>query len=120
VDQANQEFEALVFDAYGTLFDVDSVTGACEEVFPGRGEVLSRPTWPNSPTRISERRVCGTGRGPGGGVEGSARLGVAQVHVWLRILQSTCPLPPTLNGSVWPMNLRADGGRDKHSWLLEQ
>jgi hypothetical protein len=36
VDQANQEVEALVFDAYGTLFDVDSVTGACEKVFPGR------------------------------------------------------------------------------------
>ncbi len=42
MDQANQEFEALVFDAYGTLFDVDSVTGACEEAFPGRGEVLSQ------------------------------------------------------------------------------
>jgi 2-haloacid dehalogenase len=42
VDQASQKLEALVFDAYGTLFDVDSVTGACEEVFPGRGEVLSR------------------------------------------------------------------------------
>jgi 2-haloacid dehalogenase len=42
VDQPNQELEALAFDAYGTLFDVDSVTGACEEVFPGRGEVLSQ------------------------------------------------------------------------------
>jgi 2-haloacid dehalogenase len=42
VDQASRALEALVFDAYGTLFDVDSVTGACEEVFPGRGEVLCR------------------------------------------------------------------------------
>jgi 2-haloacid dehalogenase len=42
MDQANQKLEALVFDAYGTLFDVDSVTGACEEAFPGRGQELSR------------------------------------------------------------------------------
>jgi 2-haloacid dehalogenase len=42
VDQTSQKFEALVFDAYGTLFDVDSVTGACEEVVPGRGEALCR------------------------------------------------------------------------------
>jgi 2-haloacid dehalogenase len=42
MDEASQKPEALVFDAYGTLFDVDSVTGACEEVFPGRGEVVSQ------------------------------------------------------------------------------
>ena len=29
--------EALAFDAYGTLFDVDSVVAACEEAFPGKG-----------------------------------------------------------------------------------
>jgi 2-haloacid dehalogenase len=40
VDQTSQAFETLVFDAYGTLFDVDSVTGACEEVYPGRGQEL--------------------------------------------------------------------------------
>ena len=33
--------EALLFDAYGTLFDVDSVTAACEELCPGRGRELS-------------------------------------------------------------------------------
>jgi hypothetical protein len=43
---------------------------------------------------------------------GSARLGTAQVHVWLRILQSTCPLPPAPHVSAWPMDLRVDGGRD--------
>jgi 2-haloacid dehalogenase len=42
VGEANQRPEALVFDAYGTLFDVDSVTIACEEVFPGQGQALSR------------------------------------------------------------------------------
>ena len=34
--------EALVFDAYGTLFDVHSVMRRCEELFPGRHQELSR------------------------------------------------------------------------------
>lgn len=33
---------ALVFDAYGTLFDVHSVMAACEQRFPHRGAELSR------------------------------------------------------------------------------
>ncbi|HKB83600.1 MAG TPA: haloacid dehalogenase type II [Burkholderiales bacterium] len=32
---------ALVFDAYGTLFDVHSISVACESLFPGRGAELS-------------------------------------------------------------------------------
>ncbi len=34
--------EAVVFDAYGTLFDVHSVVARCNEMFPGRGEALSQ------------------------------------------------------------------------------
>lgn len=37
-----REVRAVVFDAYGTLFDVHSVLAACEAAFPGRGEALSR------------------------------------------------------------------------------
>jgi 2-haloacid dehalogenase len=33
---------AVVFDAYGTLFDVHSVITRCEQLFPGRGDTLSR------------------------------------------------------------------------------
>ncbi|MBX9965877.1 MAG: haloacid dehalogenase type II [Burkholderiales bacterium] len=33
---------ALVFDAYGTLFDVHSVVAECERHFPGRGTDLSK------------------------------------------------------------------------------
>ena len=33
---------ALVFDAYGTLFDVHSIGIACESLFPGKGAELSR------------------------------------------------------------------------------
>ena len=33
--------KALVFDAYGTLFDVHSVLARCEEVFPGHGTNLT-------------------------------------------------------------------------------
>lgn len=34
--------EALVFDAYGTLFDVHSVAQRCESFFPGKGAQLSQ------------------------------------------------------------------------------
>ena len=34
--------DALVFDAYGTLFDVHSVTRLAETLFPGRGAALSQ------------------------------------------------------------------------------
>jgi 2-haloacid dehalogenase len=34
--------KALVFDAYGTLFDVHSVVSLCDELFPGRGAALSQ------------------------------------------------------------------------------
>lgn len=33
---------ALVFDAYGTLYDVHSIGAACEALFPGKGMDLSR------------------------------------------------------------------------------
>ncbi|WP_409018057.1 haloacid dehalogenase type II [Caballeronia sp. LZ035] len=33
---------AVIFDAYGTLFDVHSVVAAAEQLFPGRGVALSR------------------------------------------------------------------------------
>lgn len=35
------EISALVFDAYGTLFDVHSVTRVAESLFPGKGAALS-------------------------------------------------------------------------------
>jgi 2-haloacid dehalogenase len=35
------EISALVFDAYGTLFDVHSVTRLAETLFPGKGAALS-------------------------------------------------------------------------------
>ena len=34
--------EAFAFDAYGTLFDVFSVTALCEELFPGNGTELAQ------------------------------------------------------------------------------
>jgi 2-haloacid dehalogenase len=33
---------AVVFDAYGTLFDVHSVASLAEQLYPGRGEALSQ------------------------------------------------------------------------------
>ncbi|HXX10899.1 MAG TPA: haloacid dehalogenase type II [Burkholderiales bacterium] len=37
-----ERIQAVVFDAYGTLFDVHSVVDRCEQLFPGHGEALSR------------------------------------------------------------------------------
>lgn len=39
--KAEQEVKALVFDAYGTLFDVHSVIALCDELFPDQGQALS-------------------------------------------------------------------------------
>jgi 2-haloacid dehalogenase len=36
------KIQAVVFDAYGTLFDVHSVIALCEELFPGKGAQLSQ------------------------------------------------------------------------------
>jgi len=36
------KLKALVFDAYGTLFDVHSVIRLCDELWPGQGTALSR------------------------------------------------------------------------------
>jgi len=38
------KLQALVFDAYGTLFDVHSVVARCEQYWPGKGAALSQ-TW---------------------------------------------------------------------------
>jgi 2-haloacid dehalogenase len=37
-----KHIKAFAFDAYGTLFDVFSVTALCDELFPGRGSALAQ------------------------------------------------------------------------------
>ncbi|HXV42008.1 MAG TPA: haloacid dehalogenase type II [Anaerolineae bacterium] len=39
---AEKKIEAMVFDAYGTLFDVYSVISLCNEMFPDQGQALSQ------------------------------------------------------------------------------
>ncbi len=39
---AAPRFQAVVFDAYGTLFDVHSVATLAEQLFPGKGDALSQ------------------------------------------------------------------------------
>ena len=34
--------QALVFDAYGTLYDVHSVIQRCDQLWPGKGTALSQ------------------------------------------------------------------------------
>ena len=38
----SKRINALAFDAYGTLFDVFSVTALCEQLFPGTGHALAQ------------------------------------------------------------------------------
>ena len=71
--------EALVFDAYGTLFDVHSVISLCDRLFPNQGAALSRAwrakqleyTWLRS---LMGRYEC-LGRHRGQGVWLQDRLG---------------------------------------------
>jgi 2-haloacid dehalogenase len=37
-----KNIKALAFDAYGTLFDVFSVTALCEQLFPGKGNQIAQ------------------------------------------------------------------------------
>jgi 2-haloacid dehalogenase len=37
-----KDIKGFVFDAYGTLFDVYSVTALCEQLFPGQGAALAQ------------------------------------------------------------------------------
>lgn len=39
---AKPAIQAVVFDAYGTLFDLSSVTSLCMEVFPEQGRILAQ------------------------------------------------------------------------------
>jgi len=38
----HSNIKALAFDAYGTLFDVFSVTALCDQLFPGKGNTLAQ------------------------------------------------------------------------------
>ena len=42
VQERPEGIEAFAFDAYGTLFDVFSVTALCEELFPANGDALAQ------------------------------------------------------------------------------
>ncbi len=62
--------KAVVFDAYGTLYDIQSVAAVTEEAFPGYGEIITQVwrikqleyTW----LRSLMRRYAGfRGRHPG-------------------------------------------------------
>lgn len=44
--QTKLELDALVYDAYGTIFDVYSVLETCEKNFPGKGAAISE-IWRN-------------------------------------------------------------------------
>src|SRR5580658_17092 len=35
-------FKAVVFDAYGTLYDIQSVAAVTEEAFPGYGDIITQ------------------------------------------------------------------------------
>lgn len=51
--------KAVLFDAYGTLFDVHAVMACAEQLFPGRGETLSQ-LWRAKQIEYTQlRTLCG-------------------------------------------------------------
>src|SRR3984957_16628117 len=40
--ECSMTIKAVVFDAYGTLYDVQSVAAVTEEAFPGYGEIITQ------------------------------------------------------------------------------
>jgi 2-haloacid dehalogenase len=42
LDAGMNDIKAFAFDAYGTIFDVFSVTALCEQLFPGKGNALAQ------------------------------------------------------------------------------
>jgi 2-haloacid dehalogenase len=51
----------VLFDAYGTLFDVHSVVACAEQLFPGRGDALSQ-LWRQKQIEYTQlRTLCGPG-----------------------------------------------------------
>ena len=50
------KLQALVFDAYGTLFDVHSVGARCEQFWPGKGAALSQ-VWRTKQLEYSWQRT---------------------------------------------------------------
>ncbi len=48
--------KAILFDAYGTLFDVHAVVAAAEQLFPGRGDALSQ-LWRRKQIEYSQLRT---------------------------------------------------------------
>jgi len=48
--------KAVIFDAYGTLFDVHSVVAAAEQMFPGHGDALSQ-SWRQKQIEYAQLRT---------------------------------------------------------------
>lgn len=52
--------QAILFDAYGTLFDVFSIAQLAEKLFPGKGEALAR-MWRDKQVEYTHlRTICST------------------------------------------------------------
>ncbi len=54
--------KAVLFDAYGTLFDVHSVVAAAEQLFPGQGDALSQ-MWRLKQIEYSQLRTLADSNG---------------------------------------------------------
>src|SRR2546425_6506091 len=55
LEESLSPLRALVFDAYGTLFDVHSVIALCEQLWPGKGAALSQ-LWRTKQLEYTDRK----------------------------------------------------------------
>ena len=52
--------KAIIFDAYGTLFDVYSISALAHRLFPGKGDALAE-LWRDKQIQYSQLRIlCST------------------------------------------------------------
>jgi len=96
------QLDALVFDAYGTLYDVHSVVQRCESFWPGRGAALSAAwrakqleyTWQRSLMRRYRPFSAVTREALAYACEAmKLELGVAQMEALMGEYQMLCAYP---------------------------
>ncbi|MGC1440813.1 MAG: haloacid dehalogenase type II [Burkholderiaceae bacterium] len=100
-------FKAVVFDAYGTLFDVHSVASLGEQLFPGKGDALSQ-LWRQKQLEYSWLRAMSGKYKPFWEITGDAlQFSAARLGLGMTAEQSSQLMNQYSSLSAFPENLGA-------------
>jgi 2-haloacid dehalogenase len=98
----NMKQLALVFDAYGTLYDVHSVIALCERFWPGKGAALSQ-LWRTKQLEYTwQRSLMGCYTAFSRVTEAGLRYACAALALELSEAQATTLMQQYLNLSLYP------------------